>query len=60
MTYTYINCSICEHSYPISKLYVPNCKIHYLCRKCAKNYYEDAIENGDKKLNCHFVNVIKK
>ena len=54
MNYNYKNCSICEHSYPLSKLYVADCETHYLCRKCCKNYYEDAIENGAKNLYCPF------
>ena len=52
--FNYKNCSICERSYPLSKLYVAECKIHYLCRKCAKNYYEDAIENGERNMCCPF------
>ena len=52
--YVYKTCSICEHAYPISKLFVSECNIHYLCRKCAKNFYEDLIENGIKEMVCPF------
>ena len=33
-------CYICEHSYSISRLFVAECKEHYLCKRCTKNYYE--------------------
>ena len=52
--YVYKTCSICEHAYPTAKLYVASCNIHYLCRKCAKNFYEDLIENGAKEMLCPF------
>jgi hypothetical protein len=37
----YRKCSICENNYPLSKLFVPLCEIHYLCRHCSKYYIED-------------------
>lgn len=52
--YVYKPCAICEHAFPITKLYVAICNYHYLCRKCAKNYYEDLIENGIKEMVCPF------
>ena len=55
INYIYKTCSICEHALPLSRLFVAECKQHFLCRKCAKNYYEDIIENGDKELLCPFV-----
>ena len=54
INYIYKTCSICEHASPISKLFVAECQQHYLCRKCAKNYYEDIIENGIKEMLCPF------
>ena len=43
------NCFICEKNFYVAKLYCADCGIHFLCRKCLKNYYEDFIE---KKNNC--------
>ena len=47
-------CSICEHAYPETRLFVAKCQTHYLCKKCSKNYYEDIIENGIKEFLCPF------
>ena len=49
LQFTQKNCFICEKSFYLAKLYCADCGIHYLCRKCVKNYYEDFIE---KKNNC--------
>ena len=46
------SCYICERAYPSYKLYSASCKRHFICRKCFKNYYEERIEEGDKKLIC--------
>ena len=55
-TYTlYKMCTICEHVFPMSRLFVAECNSHYLCRKCSKNYYEDIIENGVKEMICPFI-----
>ena len=51
----YRKCTICENTYPISKLFVPLCDVHYLCRHCSKYYLEDTIENGVKEVNCPFI-----
>ena len=48
-------CSICDHAFPISKLFVAECNKHFLCRKCSKNYYEDIIEDGNKEMLCPFI-----
>ena len=45
-------CQICEHTLPISRLFSPGCNQHYLCKKCAKIYYEDLIENGTREMCC--------
>ena len=45
-------CQICEHTLPISRLFSPGCNQHYLCKKCAKIYYEDLIENGIREMCC--------
>ena len=45
-------CIICERTFPIQKLHTSNCKIHKICRKCIKNYYEDIIEQGERNLKC--------
>ena len=47
-------CSICEHTFYITRMFVAECEKHYLCRKCAKNYYEDIIEKGQKDIFCPF------
>ena len=39
-------CSICEHSFQDTRLFVAKCQTHYLCKKCSKNYYEDIIEKS--------------
>ena len=46
-------CSICDCKY--SYFFVAKCNIHFLCKKCAKFYYEEKIENGAKKLYCPFI-----
>ena len=55
----YRKCSICENNYPLSKLFVPLCEIHYLCRHCSKYYIEDLIENGIKEIACPFIKCKK-
>ena len=45
-------CLICERTFTIQKLYTANCKIHKICRKCIKNYFEDIIEQGERNLKC--------
>ena len=39
------NCFICEKPFYLTRLFCADCGKHFLCRKCVKNYYEDAIEN---------------
>ena len=51
----YRMCSICEHTYLMSKIFVAECNDHYICRRCAKNYYQDKIEEGEKNLFCPFL-----
>ena len=52
--FTQKNCYICEKAFYLSRLYCADCGIHFLCRKCIKNYYEDYIENknNNKILKC--------
>ena len=50
----YFNCSICEYSFIESQMFIPECQIHYLCKKCTKNYYEELIDDGIKELFCPF------
>ena len=38
-------CSICEHTYPMTRLFVAKCEDHYLCKRCTKNYFEEIIED---------------
>ena len=39
------NCFICEKQFYLNKLLCADCGLHFLCRKCLKNYYEDYIES---------------
>ena len=55
MNPVYKTCSICDNTYPSSKIFVPECGIHFLCKRCAKNYYEEKIENGHSDLKCPFL-----
>ena len=52
-------CQFCEHTLPVQKLFVAECKQHYFCKKCAKNYYEEIIENGIKEMVCPLVKCRK-
>ena len=51
----YFRCSICEYSSLESKMFLPECNIHHICKRCTKNYYEEKIDDGIKKLFCPFV-----
>ena len=51
----YKMCNICEHSYPLVKLFVADCHEHYLCKRCTKNYYEEIIEDGRNEMCCPFL-----
>ena len=48
------NCFICDKKYYVAKLFSAECKIHFLCKKCLKNYYEELLEknSNDKKFKC--------
>ena len=48
------DCYICEKPFYFVKLYYAECGLHFLCRKCLKNYYEDYLEqkNFSKILKC--------
>ena len=50
----YKMCDICEHTYKLGKCFVAECKVHYICKRCAKGYYEELIEDGIKDLYCPF------
>ena len=52
-------CALCEHIFPMQKIFLPECGKHHLCNRCAKNYYEDIIENGKKEMKCPFLNCQK-
>ena len=53
-------CSICGITYTTSISYVADCERHFLCKKCAKCFYEEKIENGAKELFCPFINCGQK
>ena len=48
----YEKCQICEKTNSIGKFFFSSCKMHKICRKCIKNYYEDIIEQGERNLKC--------
>ena len=67
------NCFICEKPFYLNKLLCADCGLHFLCRKCLKNYYEDYIESQnaiilkcpcskcDKKINYEIIrNIISE
>ena len=56
----YRMCCVCEHAYPTAKLFVAECYEHYLCKRCTKNYFEEIIEDGSKKILCPFTNCKAK
>ena len=51
----FTDCSICDYTCQTKKLLVSECFKHYLCESCAKNYYEEMIENGHKIFYCPFI-----
>ena len=55
-----ISCFLCEKFFKIDKIFVPRCKIHYMCRKCLKSYYEDILENNNFSLKCPDLNCGKE
>ena len=48
----YKMCYICEHTFNILRFFVAECNEHFICKKCAKIYYEEVIEDGVKDLLC--------
>ena len=57
---TYKMCQICEHTYTLAKFFVAECNVHYICKRCTKNYYEELIEDGIKDIFCPFINCKAK
>ena len=55
-----ITCFLCEKVFNADKIFFPNCKIHALCKKCIKNYYEDKFENNNFSLKCPDENCNEK
>ena len=51
----YKMCNLCEHTYNLIKFFVAECKDHYICRRCAKGYYEELIEDDIKDILCPFL-----
>ena len=53
---TYKMCFICEHTYPMTKIFVAKCNEHFICKRCAKNYFEEIIEEGkNNEILCPFL-----
>ena len=48
-------CSICGVKYNTYLFFVAECNLHFLCKKCAKSFYEERIEMGAKELFCPFI-----
>ena len=55
-----ISCFLCEKFFKPNRIFVPYCKIHYMCRKCIKSYYEDIFENNNFSLKCPDLNCNKE
>ena len=36
-------------------IFVGECEKHFICRFCAKNYFEEQIEKGETNLLCPFL-----
>ena len=53
-------CSICGVKYNTYLFFVAECNLHFLCKKCAKSFYEERIEMGAKELFCPFIFCRKK
>ena len=55
-------CSICDKKFYLTKLFCADCKTHFLCKKCLKNYYEEFLEknSNDKRLKCPFTKCDKE
>ena len=51
----YKMCYLCEHTYNLIKFFVAECKDHYICKRCAKGYYEELIEDDIKDILCPFL-----
>jgi hypothetical protein len=45
-------CYICERNFSVVNLCCSECNIHFFCRKCLKNYCQDLIEKGIKRMKC--------
>jgi hypothetical protein len=48
----YERCIICERKIIYNNIYSCQSKRHKICRRCVKNYYEDIIEQGERKIKC--------
>ncbi len=48
----YDKCLICERNFSIINLCCSECNIHFFCRKCLKNYCQELIEEGKKRMKC--------
>ena len=55
----YNMCFLCEHNFPTQRLFSSECNQHFLCKKCAKYFYEEIIENGNKELVCPLIKCRK-
>ena len=55
----YHMCLLCEKTFQRDRLFSAECEQHFLCRKCAKQFYEDTIENGNKELTCPLIKCRK-
>ena len=61
-------CCICDNFFLKTEIFYADCHIHFFCKKCGKLFYEEKIEEGEKKLFCPIfkclkpidINIIKK
>ena len=51
----YNACLLCEKIFSKQRLFCSKCNQHFLCKKCAKNFYEDSIENDNKEMLCPLI-----
>ena len=45
-------CFICERTYSILNIFCSKCNIHFFCKDCLKQYYQNLIEKGIKRMKC--------
>ena len=52
-------CSICDNFFLKTEIFYADCHLHFFCKKCGKLFYEEKIEEGEKKLFCPIFKCLK-